>query len=109
MKKVTKKVIDGKVDGPTDLYDLLGEHKKSPYAGINAEQYKREIEGMDSSDLYSHAIEIGLIPIDNRRVLLSRLEKEFSRHRIKMTSSQSVPALEGKRAKKFLDVLHGKK
>jgi hypothetical protein len=111
VKKPKKITVDGKLDKPEqkDLYDITGTNKKSPYEKQNESQYRKKIEAMESTELYEHAIHVGLIPIDNRRVLIQRLEREFARNKIKMSASEIVPALKGKRAEKFLKALHGKK
>lgn len=112
MKKKARKVIDGKVDKPEqkDLYDIIGQKRKTPYSSSQTlEEYKKEIEGMQTSDLHEHAISVGLIPIHNRRVLISRLEREFARSHLKMSSSSVEPALKGERAKRFMDIMQGKK
>ena len=113
-KKAEKKVIvvDGKVEDSSkrDIVDILADKKSLNYSkNQSKEQYEKEIGEMNTTELHRHAIEHGLIPIENRKVLIARLEREFARDKLKMTSSQSAPALEGDDAEKFLRIMNGKK
>ena len=44
------------------------------------EKYTKLLHDLNKSDLQSHAIKVGLIPVDNRDILTKRLLKEFAKY-----------------------------
>lgn len=62
---------------PTTLDQIWGTDDSSRYKTLNFEEYKSQVEAMDKSMLKEHAIDLGLIPIDNLAILKDRLFVEF--------------------------------
>lgn len=81
--------IDGKCDDKPQvqiagsLDSIMGECL-SLYSVSNIEDYKKQISEMNQTDLQSHAYKIGLVPVEDRKVLISRLCTEFDRWNIRM-------------------------
>jgi oligoribonuclease NrnB/cAMP/cGMP phosphodiesterase (DHH superfamily) len=67
---------------PTTLNQIFGDDGGWKYKTLDTDEYKHYLTGMNRSDLQSHAIEIGIIPIDNRDQLTKRLVREFNRHTV---------------------------
>lgn len=106
-KKIQEvKQIDAKVDKPnyTTIEQVLGRKGTPVYKTDNEEEYKTQIEGMNLSDLQNHALSIGLLPKDDRKILIQRLLKAFNLH----VSKYNVPATPERPKqpnKKVLDIL----
>ena len=96
--------LDGKAQGnpPEHLYgsldQILGENI-SVYKTSNIEEYKQQITEMNHTDLQSHALKVGLIPIEDRRILVGRLVQEFERW-----SSRMMPQGNIKGSKKIEEI-----
>jgi len=69
---------------------IFGENGSSKYKTLNLEKYTEYLHELNKSDLQSHAIKVGLLPMDNRDTLIKRLTKEF----IKYTSAYKIPKQE---------------
>ena len=84
----------GKVEEfrPTTLDQIWGDQGTWKYNTMDEMEYRGVIEGMPKSDLVAHATKIGLIPIDDRNMLVQRLITEFRRH---VTAYRS-PAVDSK-------------
>lgn len=69
----------GKVEKfkPTTLDQIWGNDSLSRYSTLNYEEYQRNLKAMDKSKMKEHAINLGLVPIDNLAVLQERLLTEF--------------------------------
>ena len=80
---------------PTTLNQIWGDDGMAKYKTLDAEQYEEQIRAMSKSELQMHSTEIGLIPVDNRETLTSRLVREFRRH----VASFTVPSQSKKRPK----------
>jgi hypothetical protein len=65
---------------PTTLDQIWGDTGLSKYGTKNFEDYKDYLRGLNKTDIQAHAIQIGILPIDNHEILLARLEREFLRH-----------------------------
>jgi uncharacterized protein related to proFAR isomerase len=76
--------IDGKATevGTRQVYgsldQILGE-TLSIYTTTDIDTYEKQISDMNNTDLQTHAQKVGLVPIDDRRVLASRLVHEFKK------------------------------
>lgn len=83
-KTVTLKAtsqIDGKAQDhgsqiPGTLDQIMNE-SMSMYSARSSEEYISQLAEMNQTDLQSHAYKVGLIPIDDRKVLVERLAQEF--------------------------------
>jgi len=64
----------------TTLDQIWGEDGTSKYKTMDEGKYLSSIEGMDRTDLHSHAVTVGIIPVDNRDTLTQRLMREFRKH-----------------------------
>lgn len=84
MKKGKKlenlKQIDGKVDRPRTIDQILGYNGFSKYQTMDEDEYQQTLASMNKSDLNKEAIDRGLIPVENRTILESRLLREFRAH-----------------------------
>jgi hypothetical protein len=72
----------GKVEKfePTTLDQIWGDTGNSVYGTMNEQVYIDRIDGMNLSDMQTHASKVGIIPIDNRVMLRDRLLREFRKH-----------------------------
>jgi len=65
------------------LDKIMGE-SISVYSATSSEDYISQLAEMNQTDLQSHAYKVGLVPIEDRKVLVERLVKEYriwaSRH-----------------------------
>ena len=84
-KKEEKKTLlefqqtDGKLynkHGVRSLDELLGV-KSGKYNTQDPIVYEQQIQDMNTSDLQTHAVKVGVMPNENRQVMLKRLLKEF--------------------------------
>jgi hypothetical protein len=94
----------GKVDGvkPTTLDQIWGDTGLSKYKTLDENEYSRQLSELSKTDLQAHAASLGIIPIDNRETLTSRLIKEFRRH----VSAYTVPNQQIKSTKLSLKALN---
>jgi hypothetical protein len=65
---------------PKTLDQIWGDDGLSKYKTNDVEAYTARLKEMNKSDLQAHAVKIGLIPIDDRNMLVQRLIREFKRH-----------------------------
>ena len=74
--------LDGKASEvknlPLTLDALMGE-TINVYSASSVEEYRSQLIDMNQTDLQSHAYKIGIVPIEDRRVLVGRLVQEFER------------------------------
>ncbi|HIL27155.1 MAG TPA: hypothetical protein EYG21_07205 [Nitrospinaceae bacterium] len=64
----------------TTLDQVWGDKGSSRYGTLDEGNYSNEIGSLNRSDLHSHAVKMGILPIDNRELLTSRLMREFRKH-----------------------------
>jgi hypothetical protein len=90
--------LDGKAEDsnnttPGSLDQIMGE-SISIYGATSPEEYISQLAEMNQTDLQAHAYKVGLIPVEDRRVLVERLVKEFriwaSRHAPVQNQNNSV-------------------
>ena len=74
--------VHGKLEKPqfTTLDQLWGDTGISKYKTLDASEYVNQLKEMQKTDLHAHAVDIGIIPVDDRETLVKRLIKEFNRH-----------------------------
>lgn len=97
-KKSVKLESTSQIDGKTtevgtrqvygSLDQILGE-TLSLYTTNDMDTYEQQIRDMNNTDLQSHAQKVGLVPIDDRKVLVSRLMHEFKKWVSTMTPQHS--------------------
>ena len=73
---------------PSQLSQIWGDDGMARYGTLDLEKYQSQISNLNKTDLMAHAQKLGLIPIDNVKVLKGRLVREFKRH----TSTYKKPA-----------------
>ena len=93
------KQIDGKAEPsrPVTLDQIWGDTGLTKYGMSDVEEYKNYIRNLNRTDIHNHALEVGIIPVDNMEILFARLEREFIRH----VSSFQAPASQVKNSKKI--------
>lgn len=94
MKKIKElKRVDGRFDGGAyrTIDQLLGETINTKFPTLVLAEYEKYLSDLPKIDLFNHAQKVGLIPVDNRPVLTSRLIKEFNRY---VASTQTPPKLQ---------------
>ena len=82
---------------PQTLDQIWGDTGAWKYTTMVKEEYIDSLKQMNKSDLQTHATKVGVVPIDNREMLTTRLVKEFNR----FTSSYSVPAKKSEKPKRI--------
>jgi len=80
----------GKVEKPLTLNQVWGDDGKSKYGTLDVEKYSDYLNDLNKSDLQAHAVKIGLVPIDDRNSLVTRLKKEFNKY-ASQYSARSLP------------------
>jgi len=73
-----KEVSIGQSKPARSLDDILGRTKNSVYNTHDRGLYEQEVRSMNTSDLHSHSVDIGIRPSQNRESLIGKLLKEFS-------------------------------
>jgi hypothetical protein len=68
----------GKIEKPLTLNQVWGDDGKSKYGTLDAEKYSDYLNDLNKSDLQAHAVKIGLVPIDDRNSLVTRLKNRIS-------------------------------
>ena len=93
MKKNMKQAHGKNEFVPTTLDQLWGDTGTGrKYNTLDETEYLAYIQDMNKSDLQSHAVRIGMIPVDNRETLEKRLLKEFRVH----VAGYTVPQIKTK-------------
>jgi hypothetical protein len=64
----------------TTLDQLWGDTGHTKYGTIDVNDYIRQLDDMNKSDLQSHARFIGFVPIDDRVTLTNKLVSEFKKY-----------------------------
>jgi hypothetical protein len=70
----------GKVERAITLDQVWGDTGTNKYGTLDPKKYEDHINNLNKSDLQAHATKVGLVPIDDRNTLISRLKKEFNKH-----------------------------
>ena len=65
---------------PTSLDQIWGDTGEHKYQTMDAAEYEAQIRVMPKVDLHAHASRVGIVTVDNRDVLSSRLIREFKKH-----------------------------
>ena len=91
-KKTTKKVknmkdisqthgkLEGKDTVPSTLDQIWGDTGESKYETMDKDEYVKQLNELNITDLQYHASTVGVIPVQSRGMLQKRLLKEFERH-----------------------------
>ena len=94
----------GKVENPVTLDQIWGDSGINKYGTTSIEEYNEYLSGLNRSDLQTHAVKVGLVPIDDRKTLLSRLKREFNKY-VSTFKVKSLDKKETKLSKKSQDAL----
>ena len=62
------------------LDQIWGDDGSSKYKTLNLDDYLNYLSELNKSDLQDHAKKIGLVPVDNRETLTTRLASEFKKY-----------------------------
>ena len=89
---------------PTTLNQIFGDDGGWKYKTLETSEYEHYLNGLNKSDLQSHAVEIGIIPIDNKDQLNKRLIREFNRH-VAAYKKPPKKAVNRNVSKEILDIL----
>jgi hypothetical protein len=73
------KQTHGKVEKPLTLNQVWGDDGSSRYGTLNVDEYMVYLNNLNKSDLQTHAVKIGLVPVDDRVTLVKRLKIEFNK------------------------------
>lgn len=101
------KQIDGKAEPskPMTLDQIWGETGLSKYGVSDVEEYKNYINNLNRTDIHNHALEVGIIPVDNMEILVARLEREFIRHLSSYQASNKTEVKQKKISKEVAKIL----
>jgi hypothetical protein len=94
----------GKIEKPVTLDQIWGDTGINKYGTLDPVKYDKYVNDLNKSDLQAHAVKIGLVPIDDRSTLISRLKREFNKHASTYKSTASEKK-ELKLSKKSKDTL----
>jgi hypothetical protein len=75
---------------PTTLDQVWGDDGLWRYKTHDVNEYEGQLDEMTKQDLYAHATKSGLIPVENRELLKSRLMREFRRHEASYTKPRTI-------------------
>jgi len=75
----------------TSLEQIWGDTGLGRYGTQDEEKYLGRIRGLNRSDLHSHAVKMGILPIDNRELLTTRLIREFKKYVLSYNKPKSTP------------------
>jgi hypothetical protein len=110
MGRKKKYVADGQVaidiQSAKTLDELAGFDELSLYKTNKIDQYIKQLEEMNITDMQRECIRCGLHPKDSRERMIANLTNEFQRHQDKVNASKIKPVIV-KSSKKFLDLLSG--
>ena len=79
----------------TSLEQIWGDTGLGRYGTQDKDKYLASIKGLNRSDLHSHAVKMGILPIDNRELLTTRLIREFKKYVLSYNKPKST-AVKGK-------------
>ena len=75
----------------TSLDQIWGDTGLGRYGTQDDEKYLASIKSLNRSDLHSHAVKMGILPIDNRELLTARLIREFKKYVLSYNKPKSTP------------------
>lgn len=82
--KASKEVYQahGKVETtkPSTLDQVWGDDGSGKYTTAEVGEYREQLSEMSRADIQTHATKLGVVPVENRDMLVKRLVKEFERH-----------------------------
>ena len=85
---------------PTTLDQVWGDTGLWKYNTMDENEYRAELNEMSKSDLFAYASKNGIIPTDNRDLLVNKLTREFRKY----VSTYRVPREDTDNVKNFNDL-----
>ena len=64
----------------TTLDQVWGDTGSSKYGTLDEDDYASQIKAMNRTDLHAHAVKYGILPVDYRQLLTSRLMRAVKKH-----------------------------
>jgi hypothetical protein len=103
VKMADLKQTHGALSAPVSIEELTGQHEV--YAVSTIEEYRNLLESMTEDDMREHAIVAGVVPIDNRSILIDRLETKFvnASRRTPPSVTQKISKKDQEFQRKFLE------
>lgn len=99
--------IDGKVESPRTINDILGISKKK-YDTADADEYREILNKMNLSELHEHGVKVAQIrPNSDRRRMENSLVKEFNKYWVYVESALQTPKANQKPLSKAFQKLMG--
>lgn len=75
-KKLSKHEATGELKPITSIYELMG-MAAHPYSTLDEKEYSKKLEDMNLADLQDHAIQLNIVPVDDRERLQDKLITAF--------------------------------
>lgn len=101
--KVTKNIHGGKAN-VRSIDELLG-RTSNPYSVGNAEDYEKSLKNLTLADLQKHATEVGLLPVTNIKVLVTRLVEQYKKTARGYYNTKTFNTVEPKNPEQLLKIL----
>lgn len=87
----THGMVEKRQTEPTTLAQIWGDDGLARYGTLDAKEYETRLDAYGKTDLMAHAQKMGLIPIDNTKMLKERLLTEFNRYASTFNKPASDP------------------
>jgi len=88
------------------LDEILGTQGRNPYKEKTVEDYKNSLADMNMADLQAHAVELFVIPRDDRDVLTRSLIKEFEKKVVRYETPTQQSTVQGNNKEQLLKILY---
>lgn len=75
-KKLSKHEATGELKAITSIYELVG-IASHPYDTTDSKEYEKALLSMNLADLQDHAIQLNIVPVDDRDRLQDKLVSAF--------------------------------
>lgn len=71
--------------------DEIFGYEKSKFPSNNAKQYEADLKQMNKYDLNQIALSLGMLPIDDKFVLIERIMIQFNQHNSAISAARNTP------------------
>ena len=75
-RKLSKHEATGELKPITSIYELMG-MAAHPYSTLDLKEYQEKLKDMNLADLQDHAIQLNIVPVDDRERLQDKLITAF--------------------------------
>jgi hypothetical protein len=75
-RKLSKHEATGELKPITSIYELMGK-AAHPYSTLDVKEYEDKLQDMNLADLQDHAIQLNIVPVDDRERLQDKLITAF--------------------------------